>query len=109
MLVKIDGHVMGVAGDLTENDLVEKFTAFLAFNGWSFMGSVIKDDVPEILTQEMTITKDTYNDEKIIDDENSVKYLMSLQEKYYAIGDYTNHTACWKRINELLESPEGTL
>ena len=109
MLIKIDGHVMGVIGELSENELSEKFMEFMETNGWSFMGSIIKDDVPEIITQEMTITKDTYDDSEIIDNANSIKYLMSLQEQYYAAGDYPKHAECWKKINELLEGPGDVL
>lgn len=99
MLMKIEGHVIGLAEKLDPNILTDKFLDFMECNGWSFIGEIVEaTDIQE----EIALTQEEYNDEEIIDDIDSIEYLMSLQEKYYAMGDNINHAKCWKRINSLV-------
>lgn len=95
MLIKINGYVMGIAGELNETILSDKFLDFVDSNGWYFMGSVIEDANENLVKEDLDSNK--------IDSANDIEYLMSIQEKYYAQGDNINHSKCWDRINELLE------
>lgn len=106
MLMKIEGHVIGLAGKLDPNILTDKFLDFMEYNGWSFIGEIVEaTDIQE----EIILTQEEYNDEEIIDDIDSIEYLMNLQEKYYAKGDSINHAQCWKRINELLDGTKDAV
>lgn len=103
MLIKIEGHVIGITEEVDEDVLTDKFLDFMKFNGWAFTGQIIKDQddfVPQV---------SDYIDEDITDDESSIKYLMALQEKYFAEGDNINHAKCWKQINELLDGTKDVV
>lgn len=90
MLFKIDGYIMNAKDQDTLNtELIDFFNS----KGYYFIG-MIKED-----------TEEEYNDEQIIDDTNSINYLMALAKQY----EDTNkelYNECWDKINKIINKQE---